>query len=91
MAQLRHYQMYEPQMFSGGVNDVFFSNFCEMKPQKISKVIQPLLAPNRHIAADVTPMVVNILLNAVMSGAITSEHMRRPKNIPQWDGKGRIL
>ena len=46
MAQLRHYQMYEPQMFSGEVNDVFFSNFCEMKPQKISKVIQPLLATN---------------------------------------------
>ena len=46
MAQLRHYQMYEPQMFSGEVNDVFFSNFYEMKPQKISKVIQPLLATN---------------------------------------------
>ena len=48
-------------------------------------------APDRYIAADVTPIVVNILLNAVMSGAITSEHMRRPKNTPQWDGKGRIL
>lgn len=39
----------------------------------------------------VAPLILNILLNAVMDGAVTSEHLRRPKNNRQWDGKGRIL
>ena len=46
MATLRKYQMYEPSAFAGEINDVFFNELASQKPQKISKVIQPLLATN---------------------------------------------
>lgn len=48
-------------------------------------------APTILTGADISPIVLNILLNAVMSGDITAEHMRRPKHAKQWDGKARIL
>ena len=46
MAIPRKYQMYEPSAFAGEINDVFFNELASQKPQKISKVIQPLLATN---------------------------------------------
>lgn len=41
--------------------------------------------------ASFAPILANIFLNAVMDGAITSEHLRRPKQIRQWNGKGYML
>ncbi len=46
---------------------------------------------NDNEVLSVAPILLNILLNGVMSGSITSEHLRRPKGIRQWDGKARVL
>ena len=46
MAQLRAFQMYEPTMFSGQINDVFFNEIAATQPQKIQKIAQALMATN---------------------------------------------
>ncbi len=54
------------------------------------KLVREPIAFTENVAS-ITPILTNIFLNAVMDGAITREHLRRPKTIKRWDGKGFIL
>ncbi len=47
--------------------------------------------PFTENVASAAPIITDIFLNAVLDQVITSEHLRRPKSMRQWDGKARIL